>query len=162
MAAHLPAIVPANLHGTAIAMAGNAVLIRGRSGAGKSDLALRAVAIAPSPLLPHQALLVADDRVLASASGADVYLGCPSSLEGMIEVRGVGIVKVPFVSTAKLALVVDLVEGAAVDRLPEPTEPAIICGLAIPRLVLAPFESSAAIKLLLALERASRPPDGIR
>src|SRR5689334_23520913 len=50
-----------NVHATAIALGGNAALIRGAPGSGKSDLALRCLAIAPTALVPCPASLVADD-----------------------------------------------------------------------------------------------------
>ena len=161
MAAGLATLGPretgVNLHGTAIAMAGRAVLIRGRSGAGKSDLALRAIALGPGPLVPHEPVLVADDRVVASPSGNGVCVACHGVLQGLIEVRGVGIVRVPFTPSADLVLVADLVAAETIERMPPPDATAEICGLAIPRVLIAPFEASAPLKLVLALARAGTP-----
>ena len=140
-----------NLHGTAIAVDGRAVLIRGRPGAGKSDLALRTLALAPGQLVPHQPMLVADDRVVAEPTADGVHVSCPAALQGLLEVRGIGIVRVPFVAVAQLVLVVDLVEPSAIERLPEPLEPAEICGRPIARVSITPFEAAAPLKLLLAL-----------
>ena len=144
-----------NLHGTAVAVGGRAVLLRGRSGAGKSDLALRLIALGPGPLLADAPRLVADDRVIASPSGTGVIVSSPAALQGLLEVRGIGIVRVPFIAAADLALVADLVEPSAIERLPEPLAPAQICGRAIPRVLIAPFEASAPVKIVLALSAHS-------
>lgn len=145
-----------NLHGTAVALGGRAVLIRGPSGAGKSDLALRVLALAPGALVAHQPMLVADDRVIAVVEAGQVTLSCPPALQGLIEVRGVGIVRMPSVERAGLELVVDLGAPDRIERLPEPALTQI-CGIAVRRTVLAPFESSAAVKLVLALACAIDP-----
>lgn len=140
-----------NLHGTAVAVGGHAVLIRGPSGAGKSDLALRTIALTPGPLIAHQPVLVADDRVLVTEGAAGLRVTCPVALQGLIEVRGVGIVHVPFLAAAALVLVADLADPMAIERLPQPLEPAYICGRPVPRVLIAPFAASAPLKLLLAL-----------
>lgn len=82
-------------------------------------------------------------------------LSAPQVLQGLIEVRGLGIVHVPFVGAARLVLVADLVAAGVIERLPEPADPATICGIEIPRMLVAPFEGSAPIKLLLALQAAT-------
>ena len=164
------------MHGTAIAVAGRAVLIRGRSGSGKSDLALRCLFTAPDHLLGHligqlhghghssryQAhqpvtpllvapLLVADDQVEATVRDDRVVLRPPSSIAGLIEVRGVGICRLPFAAEAELALVADLVAAGAIERLPSDELTAEVRGRRVPRILIAPFEASAPFKLLLAL-----------
>lgn len=147
------------LHGTVIAAAGRGALIRGPSGAGKSDLALRCLALAPSALLPHAVELVTDDRVEIRAP-ADASAGWPTArppatIRGLLEVRGLGILTLPYRAEVELRLVVDLVAPDAVERLPPdplPTTP--IAGVPLPVLQLAAHEASAPLKLLLALTRA--------
>lgn len=141
-----------NVHGTAISVGGVAVLLRGASGTGKSDLALRTLVLPPGPLVRAQPMLVADDRVDIGRDGDRIMLACPAPLRGKLEVRGIGVVPVPFTPSAVLALVADLVALEAVERFPESIEPATILGIAIPRLQIAPFEPSAPIKLLIKLE----------
>ena len=70
--------------------------------------------------------------------------------DGLIEVRGVGILRLDTFLEAPLALVVDLVPAAQVERLPEPRCETVL-GLAVPLIALAPFEASAAAKLRFAL-----------
>lgn len=144
--------VAANLHGTAVAVGGAAVLIRGPSGAGKSDLALRMLALRPGPLVAHQPLLVADDRVIAAPRSAGVIVSCPDVLQGLLEVRGLGIVRVEAAPATLLALVVDLVPPSAIERLPEGGRAALICGRSIPCIEVSPFEGSAPLKVMLALQ----------
>jgi len=76
----------------------------------------------------------------------------PPTIAGRLEVRGLGIVEVAHVGAARLALVVDLVEPAAVERLPQ-AQHCLIDEVRIPVLRLAPFEASAPLKLLLCLWR---------
>ena len=133
------------VHGTAVAIDGGAVLLRGPSGRGKSDLALR--------LIDAGARLVADDQVLLQRTGMQVLARAPAVLAGLLEIRGVGIVAVDALPVAPLALIVDLVLSDAIERLPERRIETVL-GLAVPLIALAPFEASAAAKLRFAL-RAS-------
>ncbi|MPY73252.1 MAG: serine/threonine protein kinase [Alphaproteobacteria bacterium] len=133
------------LHATAVEIGGNAVLLRGPSGSGKSDLALR--------LIDGGATLVADDRVTLSRQGADIMVAAPAAIAGRIEVRGLGIVRLPCAGPAPLRLVVDLVRRGEAERLPK-AEETVLLGVAIPLMHLAPFEASAPAKLRLALRLA--------
>jgi len=108
-----PSALPPTLHATALEKGGLAVVVRGPSGAGKSDLALR--------LLDRGFRLVADDQVVVHPRAGQVEASAPPALRGLLEVRGLGIVGVPVVDGAvTVALVVDLVPGGPVERLPEP------------------------------------------
>lgn len=130
------------VHGSCVVVDGRGVLIRGASGTGKSDLAARLIVEAG-------AVLVADDRVdLALADGVPVARP-PAALAGLIEVRGVGIIRLDWQAAAPVALVADLV-APPVPRLPEPRQ-AVLAGVAVPALRLVPFETSAVAKLRLAV-----------
>ena len=84
----------------------------------------------------------------------------PAALDGLIEIRGVGIVRWPAISEANLALVADLVASDAVPRMPASDAAANstieICSAPIATIKLAAFEASAALKLLVALALAAR------
>lgn len=131
------------IHATAVAIRGKGVLLRGRSGAGKSDLALR--------LIDGGAKLIADDVVEIEKHGARLEASAPAPLRGKMEVRGVGIVAVPSVAHARIVLVVDLVGADAVERYPGPAF-ARILGIRVKLLKLWAFEASAPAKLRLAVK----------
>jgi HPr kinase/phosphorylase len=130
------------VHGTTVALEGEGVLLRGPSGSGKSDLALR--------LIDGGARLVADDQTELIRSPNGLIARSPASIAGKMEVRGVGILRVPMVSSVPVRLVVDLVPPGRVERLPEPQFCEYLqCSL--PLLGLAPFEAATPAKIRLAL-----------
>lgn len=136
------------LHATAIAIDGRAVLLRGLSGSGKSDLALR--------LIDAGARLVADDQSELSRRGEEIIVRAPATIAGLLEVRGIGIVRLDALPEAPVALIVDLVKPDALERLPERQTERIL-GVALPLIGVAPFEASAAAKLRLALHAFTAP-----
>lgn len=136
-----------SVHATCVDVGGHAVLLRGPPGSGKSDLALR--------LIDGGAVLVADDWTELTADGGGALLASPpETIAGMIEVRGIGLVRLPHLTNVPLALVVDLVPAEAVDRLPESSS-IELAGIAVPLVSLAAFEASAAAKVRLAVRRAT-------
>jgi serine kinase of HPr protein (carbohydrate metabolism regulator) len=141
------------VHGTAVALGGRAALLRGASGSGKSDLALRALVTSVSSLVEASFELVADDQAVVRATEHGLTVSPPDRLQGLIEIRGLGIFTVPHRSEAHLALLVDLVSLKQVERLPDPWPTDGLLGVSLPVLRLAPFEASAPLKLALALTR---------
>lgn len=146
------------LHATTICVAGRAVLIRGPSGSGKSDLALRCLTIGASAINATAARLVADDQTIVTRRGAVISVCAPDAIAGLLEVRGVGVLTLDYDLEAELALVVELADAASQPRLPDPWPTARLLGLDAPLLRLSPFEPSAAAKLLATLSLASLPP----
>lgn len=143
------------VHATALALGDKAVLIRGASGSGKSDLALRCVAMPPLPHMNARAELVADDQVLLTLVDGVIEASAPPAIAGKIEVRGLGILTFPYRSSARLALVVDLVPPEDVPRFPLEPQTASYLGVGVPALRLFAFEASAPVKLILALGSAA-------
>lgn len=96
-------------HGTAIAIDGRGVLITGAPGAGKTALALSLIGRARAG--GYSAGLVADDRVLLTATGNGVTAACPPPIAGKVEIRGWGVVEAPepVAGPVRLALIVRLV-----------------------------------------------------
>ncbi|MDX1574730.1 MAG: RNase adapter RapZ [Kiloniellales bacterium] len=127
------------------------MLLRGVSGAGKSDLALR--------LIDQGARLVADDQTQLTLTDGLVLARAPQTIEGQMEVRGLGIAELAPLSDVPVGLVVDLVDGRSVERLPE-GETCTILDVRLPLMRLDPFEASAPAKLRLALAVRAAPPDG--
>jgi len=101
------------LHASCVSIDGRGVLLVGPSGVGKSDVALR--------LIDAGAELVSDDQTeLRLVEGGAIVAAPPAPLAGLIEVRGVGLLRLPSWSEATVSLYVDLLPlGAAVERLPE-------------------------------------------
>ncbi|MGE5505296.1 MAG: HPr kinase/phosphorylase [Actinomycetota bacterium] len=135
------------VHATTVEIAGTGVLIRGPSGAGKSDLALR--------LIDGGAGLVADDQTELSVRGNRLVARCPDTIAGLLEVRGLGLVRLPHLAWAPVGLVVELVDANLVERLPEPAA-AEYLGIRVPLVRLAAFEASTPAKVRLAVPSATR------
>jgi serine kinase of HPr protein (carbohydrate metabolism regulator) len=139
---------PLLLHATAVAIDGWAVLLRGPSGCGKSDLALR--------LIDAGARLVADDQSELRRRGDVLLVRAPATIAGLFEVRGLGILRLDALGEAPVGLVADLVRAERIERMP-PRRAERILGIGVPRIEIAPFETSAAAKLRLALRARAAP-----
>jgi HPr kinase/phosphorylase len=142
------------VHGTCVALGNRAVLLRGGSGSGKSDLALRFLALhSEGELRPY---LIADDQVWVETADGQARASAPETLAGLIEVRGLGIAEMPFLATAPLVLVCDLVAPEEVPRMPpDPWDRTVLAGISLPSLRLSAFEASAPLKLRMALLQAA-------
>ncbi|HAU28557.1 MAG TPA: hypothetical protein DCW68_00380 [Rhodospirillaceae bacterium] len=136
------------LHGTCIDIDGAAVLLRGESGSGKSDLALR--------LIEDGARLIADDQTCFIRQDTQLLASPPDSIQGLLEVRGVGIVRVPFSRKVPLRLVVDLLPDAGIERMPEKTA-VILMDLHFPSVSLPAFHAASAAKVRMALACSLHP-----
>lgn len=145
------------LHATAIAVGNRAVLIRGISGSGKSDLALRCLATQGSPFAKGPAKLVADDQVMIMRQDTRLIAYAPETLVGKMEVRGLGIIEVETVQDVDIALVAEITPKDAIARYPDPWPMLPLLGLRIPVLRVAAFEASAPLKILAALQSPALP-----
>lgn len=134
------------VHATTVAKDGRGVVIAGRSGAGKSDLALR--------LIDRGFVLVSDDQTLLSKIKGRLTASAPATIRGKLEVRGVGIVAMPTVETVPLCLWIEL--GDDILRLPEGESHGLL-GLTLPKVGIDPRSASAPIKVELALDRLGLP-----
>ena len=140
------------IHATAVAIetvfGPRAVLLRGCSGSGKSDLGLR--------LIDAGGRLVADDQSELKRRGALIIVRSPPTIAGLIEARGLGIIRVEALAEAPLALIADLAAPETIERLPERDKERLL-GLDLPRIAVAPFEVSAAAKVALAVRAVAGP-----
>ena len=144
------------IHASAVLVGPKAVLIRGPAGSGKSRLAWDLVTAATQGLLPF-AILVADDRAFLENHSGRLVVRPSQSLAGMIEIRGLGIRKVPVEPAAVVGLVVDL-DAADAARHPEKAAvTAIIDGVSLPRLAVA--AGIAGLPLVLAAMRTPSAGD---
>lgn len=125
------------VHASTVSIGGRAVLIAGRPGSGKSDLALR--------LIDRGAILVSDDYTILTRSGDGLLASAPETIRGRIEVRGIGLIRMPFENAVPVALIVTLDDPVV--RMPEPDQSRTLAGISLPLVALAAFEVSAPIKI---------------
>lgn len=135
------------IHASAVAILGRAVLLYGRSGSGKSDLALR--------LIDRGASLISDDYTVCHARDNALFASAPGSILDRIEVRGLGIVNMPSIQDIPIALLINL--ESDVDRFPLDRDVFLIAGHHVPMVALEPFHASAPIKVELALQLIEKP-----
>ena len=131
-----------NIHGTSVAIENNGILIIGKSGKGKSDLALR--------LIDSGATLIADDITVCVSKKNKIFLYPDEQIKGIIEIRGVGLMKVQYIEGIELKLVIDL-NSKNLDRLPKKSEKKNIMGIKLPIIFLSAKEASAVAKVKFKL-----------
>ena len=126
-------------YGTSLVVRNKGILLRGKPGSGKSDLALR---------LMHQgAVLISDDQTdITLSDHKQLILSGPKTLQGKLEVRGIGILNMPFCKKHTLDILIDLKNWQDIDRLPEKTFEDIK-GTVCPLYHIDPFEFSAVEKV---------------
>ncbi len=134
------------IHASCVAVDGAGILLRGPSGSGKSDLALR--------MIDEGARLVADDQVVIAQTDGRIVASAPDRLAGLIEVRGLGVIRIDPLAQAPLILVADLMATDAIERMPEPDSTQLL-GIDLPLFRLDPFPASASAKLRLAARVAA-------
>ncbi len=104
-------MIMALVHASCVNFKGKGILILGKSGSGKSDLALR--------LIDAGGTLVSDDYVEVVSENNTLMAKAAPNIAGMIEVRGIGLIKIDFLPMAQLDLALDLVPRNDIERLPE-------------------------------------------
>ena len=130
-------------HSTSVVIEDLGILIRGQSGSGKSDLALR--------LIDSGATLISDDLTICKKIGDYLYLYPHSKTKGLLEVREIGIMTVPYVENIKLTLVVELVEEEF-ERMPGMMSCSIL-GVKFPKIKIFGKSSSAVAKIKIKLNQ---------
>jgi HPr kinase/phosphorylase len=135
---------PLVMQATAVAIGGRALLIEGPPGSGKSSLALA--------LIDRGAGLIGDDAVSLTRSGDLLIAHPPPHIAGLIEVRGVGIIKLDVAGPAPVALLLRL-GGTPAERLPDQLATRPIEGVAIPVLAFDPGAIAPAIRAEWALRQ---------
>ena len=144
------------IHGTCIAIGAEGVLLVGKPGSGKSDLALRLIDQSGSGLSGMQktAQLVADDQVIIRKVDGALVASAPASLKGKLEIRGLGIAELAAAAHVRLRLAVRLTPSAEIERLPDLDRGRMdILGLALPLILLDPLNASAPARLRAALDQ---------
>ena len=129
------------LHATSVAIEDNGVAIFGDPGSGKSDLALR--------LIDSGATLISDDITVFSKLEKNINLFGIENTKGLLEVREVGIITVPYVEGIKLKLVVRLTDKV-IERIPKKNQINLL-GLKFPKLESNGKNSSSVAKVKVKL-----------
>ena len=137
------------LHASCVAKDGRAILISGRSGSGKSDLALR--------LIDRGADLVSDDYTIVRRVGGKLVASAPENIRNKLEIRGLGILEFQTVTDASVCLMVEL--SNEVERMPEMPESVAIAGVQVPSIRLSSLEASAPVKVEVALAQFGLDPE---
>jgi serine kinase of HPr protein (carbohydrate metabolism regulator) len=141
------------LHATCIALDGVGILIEGKPGAGKSDLALR---LLDQPGCGHgetilNGRLVSDDQVLVERHGATLQARAPAAIRGLLEIRGLGIVHVATLESVSLKLVARLASTDSIERMPDLESSGVeILGIRLPLVLIDPLHPSAPARLRAA------------
>ena len=137
-----------NIYATCLELNHKGILLIGPSGSGKSDLALRLIK-------EKQAILISDDRTNIEIVSGAIIASCPQTIQGLLEVRGIGIVKMPHKKQSKISLVIELTNNLSqIERLPL-FETITLLGIEIKKIRLYPFELSAVHKVALACDENS-------
>ena len=131
------------MHSSAISLNGDGILIKGPSGSGKTDLALR--------LIESGGKLISDDQVIIKRKAKKLFLSSPEGLNGLMQLPGIGIVKVDHVQNIPLELVVKLQPYNVLEPFPINNQE-FIEDFSIPSLNLYSFAISATAKIKIALD----------
>ncbi len=132
-----------NIYASCVSLKGKGILIVGESGSGKSDLCLRLIT-------EFNADLIADDRVDIVENTGILTASAPSILKGLLEVRGIGIVKVPFLDSCNIDMVINLTKNKNdIERLPD-AEYFYINNIGVRQFRLFGKDSSLPAKVIIA------------
>lgn len=144
-----------NHHASCVAVGAKGILIRGAPGSGKSTLALQLIDTQGyglgRKLLRGQ--LVSDDQTMIQVKSRKLVASPPPALEGLLEIRGLGIKQLSFKKSVKLHILVDLVPATDLARMPEVQDlQAEIDGILLPRIAIAIGNRAAASVVRAALQ----------
>jgi serine kinase of HPr protein (carbohydrate metabolism regulator) len=131
-----------NIHATLVNFNGVGILLKGKSGSGKSDLALRMI-------IEKGAKLVADDRVILSMENNVLYGEAPNNIAGKLEVRGIGIQDFDYIKKSKIDLCLELSASRdEIERLPY-DDFINFLGISITKIKIYPFDCSTICKIIV-------------
>lgn len=148
-----------HIHASCVSIGSHGVLLLGRSGSGKSDVALR--------LMSRGAMLVADDQVILTAEEGLLIASVEQSIRGLLEIHGVGLVRYPVATHIPVRLAVQLVPLEQMEHIPIPARFETL-GISIPQISIYGFDASAPDKIYAAVHALHRGnlhtgflPDGV-
>lgn len=140
-----------NIHASAVVLDDGAVLITGPAGAGKTHLALALIDAWRGA--GRFARLLADDQVFVMHRDGRLVARTPRAIAGLAEIRGVGIIELPYEPAAVVDLVVDLVDR---DPLHPPPDKVRIESVDLPLLTLRSRDTDASLIAISAAVAAIR------
>ncbi len=129
-------------HATAVIWRGNGLLLVGESGSGKSTLA--------AALIAHGGSLIADDQVWLQVEDGKLHAAPPVELAGVLELAGLGLMRLTHAHRAPLHLAV-MCQTQPAERLPPP-ETLTLLGISLPQVTLNPAAPHNAERLMLWVE----------
>lgn len=132
------------IDGTCVEVEGIGVLIRGPTGCGKSDLALR--------LIDEGAKLISDDYTEISNENFILVAKAPKNIRGLLEIRGIGVVKIKSNYRVKLSAIINLVKVDQIERMPEERK-VNLCDVNIPVFFLNAYEASSVAKVRIIIRK---------
>lgn len=139
---HTPPPHSERIHASCVSIGSRGVLLMGKSGSGKSDVALR--------LMARGAMLVADDQVILRDEEGRLTASVDDSIRGLLEIHGVGLVKYPVANNIPVRLVVSLVALKDMEHIPIPqTYDAL--GFSVPQISIYGFDASTPDKIYAAV-----------
>ncbi len=143
------------LHGSCLSIGEIGVLLLGPPGSGKSDLALRLIDQPGHGIsgVMKRAELVADDQVAVRLEEGRLIASAPSVLAGRVEIRGLGLVTLPYRAEVALAIAVKLAASGTIERFPDMEKDRYeILGTPLPTVLIDAASASAPARIRAAVD----------
>ena len=132
------------MHASFVLWRNKGILFRGKSGSGKSELALKFIE-------NKNAVLVADDVVALKTRQNKLWGYAPENIRGLLEIRNVGISRYEFAAEAEVSLLVNLVQYKEnLERLPK-NKTENILGVEIPAIDLYANDTTILEKIIVKI-----------
>lgn len=132
------------MHASFVLWRNKGILFKGKSGSGKSELALKFIE-------NKNAVLVADDVVALKTRQNKLWGYAPENIRGLLEIRNVGISRYEFAAEAEVSLLVNLVQYKEnLERLPK-NKTENILGVEIPAIDLYANDTTILEKIIVKL-----------
>lgn len=135
------------IHASCVSIGSKGVLLLGKSGSGKSDVALR--------LMARGAMLVADDQVILREEEGRLIASVDPQIRGLLEIHGVGLVRYPVATNIPVRLAVNLVALDKMEHIPAPATYSAL-GVSVPQIGIYGFDASTPDKIYAAIHAMRR------
>ena len=133
------------MHASFVVWKKKGILFRGKSGSGKSELALKFIE-------NKNAVLVADDIVWLENRKNKLFGKVPENIAGLLDIRNVGISNYKYIPEAEISLLVNLVQTKQnLERFPKNKSENIL-GVEIPAIDLYADDMTIVEKIIVKLK----------